>query len=66
MNYKDEFEKENEKNLQNTSDEISDVYDNKNNPEEEPETQYVEENVLTDNEPVGRAEELEVEKTKKK
>ena len=61
MNYKDEFEKENEKNLQNTSDEISDVYDNK--PEEkEPETQYVEETVLTDNEPVGRAEELEEEK----
>jgi serine protease Do len=63
MNYKDEFEKENEKNLQNTSDEISDVYDNK--PEEkEPETQFGEETVLTDNEPVGRAEELEAEKNK--
>lgn len=65
MNYKDEFEKENEKNLQNTSDEISDVYDNNYKPEEkEPETQYVEETVLTDNEPVGRAEELEAEKNK--
>jgi serine protease Do len=57
MNYRDEFERESENNLQNTSDEISDGYDSKQE-EKELETQ----SLLTENEPVGKTEELEVEK----